>query len=172
MELRLVRTVEILQRKIERIEGLSRRISQLRGLIVLLGIVGYVVLSQGGYVQGSRLMILATIGVFIGAVVWHNRVIRGKKRHIQYQQIKRQHLARLTRDWQNIPQIQHSLPDSLHPFESDLDLFGPNSLHHLIDTAFSIEGSSLLHRWLTLLDPAVKEASRKQKLVRELIPLV
>jgi len=172
MELRLVRTVDILQRKIERIEGRSRRISQLRGLIVLLGIVGYVVLSQGGFVQGSRLIVLATIGVFIGAVVWHNRVIRGKKRHIQYQQIKRQHLARLTRDWQNIPQILHSGPDSLHPFESDLDLFGEGSLHHLIDTAFSIEGSTLLHRWLTLPDPAVREATRKQQMVQELIPLV
>ena len=106
MELRLVRTVSILQRKIEQLESRIRRISRLRGLIVLTGVIGYIALSQGGHVLASRLLVFITIGVFTGAVVWHNKVIRGKKRHLQYQQIKQQHIARLNRDWPTIPRIQ------------------------------------------------------------------
>ena len=143
----------------------------MRGVIVLAGVVAYMILSAGDHVTAVRLSVLATIGVFVGLAFWHSRVLRRRKRHSQYLVIKQQHLARLHREWESIPHIQSDHVSAEHPFESDLDLFGPRSLHHLIDTSFSVEGSALLRGWLTNLNPSSTEARRKQDLVKDLIPL-
>jgi len=101
----------------------------------------------------------------------HDRVIKSIKRHRTYATIKRDHIARIHRDWASIPAPTDTVIDAGHPFASDLDLAGPRSLHHLTDTAVTREGSELLLDWLTDTVPDINRTLNRQRLVKELTPL-
>ncbi|GCE16367.1 MutS family DNA mismatch repair protein [Dictyobacter kobayashii] len=58
-----------------------------------------------------------------------------------------------------------------HPFETDLDISGERSLHRLLNTGVSLEGTLRLRDWLLELEPDSAIINDRQVLVRELIPL-
>jgi hypothetical protein len=62
-------------------------------------------------------------------------------------------------------------PGTQHPFAADLDLIGDRSLHQLLNTAISSEGSQRLADWLTLTYPNKDVILQRQQLVRDLMPL-
>ena len=172
------RRLDALQRQIRRLEGrlqrldrLSRKFSRLRTALVLVGICCALAAERflGG---GSAWVTLGVFGAaFAAAAVWHRRLRRSGIRHAAWKRIKSLHVARLTHDWANIPQPPDVTPDPEHPFAADLNLFGPRSVHHLLDTSSSYGGCARLRTWL--LNPmdtpdAVRE---RQQIVRELIPL-
>ena len=154
-----------------RLDRLSRKFSRLRIALVLVGICCALVAER--FLGGSFTWL--TLGVFgaafVVAAVWHRRVYRSGIRHAVWKRIKSNHVARLTRDWANVPQPPDLPPDPEHPFAADLNLFGPRSVHHLLDTSASYGGCARLRTWL--LDPLeTPEAVReRQQIVRELIPL-
>ncbi len=154
-----------------RLDRLSRNFSRLRVGVVLVGICCALVAER--FLGGSFTWL--TLGVFgaafVVAAVWHRRVYRSGIRHAVWQRIKSIHVARLTRDWANVPQPPDLTPDPEHPFAADLNLTGPRSVHHLLDTSASYGGCARLRTWL--LDPLeTPEAVReRQQIVRELIPL-
>ncbi len=78
-------------------------------------------------------------------------------------------MARLALDWPHLPPPLFTTPRADHPLERDLDLVGPHSLHHLIDTTVSHEGGARLRDWLAAGEPDPEQASARQVLVRELI---
>ncbi len=171
------RRLDALRRQVERLDGrllrldrLSRNFSRLRTVLVLVGICGALVAERflGG---GFAWLILGVFGAaFVGAAVWHRRVCRSGIRHAVWKRIKSVHVARLTHDWANIPQPPDMAPHPEHPFAVDLNLFGPRSMHHLLDTSASYGGCARLRTWL--LNPLdTPEAVReRQRIVRELIP--
>jgi ABC-type multidrug transport system fused ATPase/permease subunit len=166
------RQIELLQHRLETLSQVSYRLSWLRaaiffaGLLALVGLIFYV---GGGWL--FWLTLLALVLLFGGVVYYHRRIERGILNYQTWQQIKLNQIARMTLDWANIPISVQYQPRFEHPFEADLDLVGGRSLHHLLDTAVSIEGSQLLKAWLTNPDPDLHEIARRQQLVRELIPL-
>ena len=172
------RRLDALQRQIKRLEGrlqrldrLSRNFSRLRTALVLVGICCALAAERflGG---GFAWLTLGVFGAaFAVAAVWHRRVHRSGIRHAAWKRIKSTHVARLMHDWANIPQPPDMTPEPEHPFAADLNLFGPRSVHHLLDTSASYGGCARLRTWL--LNPldtpdAVRE---RQQIVRELIPL-
>ena len=154
-----------------RLDRLSRKFSRLRIALVLVGICCALVAER--FLGGSFTWL--TLGVFgaafVVAAVWHRRVYHSVIRHAVWKRIKSNHVARLTRDWANVPQPPDLPPDPEHPFAADLNLFGPRSVHHLLDTSASYGGCARLRTWL--LDPLeTPEAVReRQQIIRELIPL-
>jgi DNA mismatch repair ATPase MutS len=58
-----------------------------------------------------------------------------------------------------------------HPFALDLDLVGERSLHQLVDTAVSLEGSQRLRDWLLTAAPDPASIQKRQMLVQELTPM-
>ena len=172
------RRLDALQRQIKRLEGrlqrldrLSRKFSRLRTALVLVGICCALAAERflGG---GFAWVTLGMFGAaFAAAAVWHRRLHRSSIRHAAWKRIKAMHVARLTHDWANIPQPPDMTPKPEHPFAADLNLFGPRSVHHLLDTSSSYGGCARLRTWL--LNPldtpdAVRE---RQQIIRELIPL-
>lgn len=172
------RRLDALQRQIKRLEGrlqrldrLSRNFSRLRTALVLVGICCALAAERflGG---GFAWVTLGMFGAaFAAAAVWHRRLHRSGIRHAAWKRIKAIHVARLTHDWANVPQPPDMTPEPEHPFAADLNLFGPRSVHHLLDTSASYGGCARLRTWL--LNPmdtpdAVRE---RQQIVRELIPL-
>ena len=82
--------------------------------------------------------------------------------------LKQVQVARIHLDWDKIPPSSQSSPDTAHPFEADLDITGERSLHRLLDTAVTIEGSNRLKSWLLNTRPDPVAIRKRQALVQEL----
>lgn len=167
-----------LERQISRLERnlVARRAASNRYAFLRLGIfVGGVLVSIAGFyfVNGwlGWPLLLLTIIAFNVVARYHRRVDQSIARHLAWLRLKRFQLARLNLDWAALPDLSAppALPD--HPFEIDLDLTGPRSLHRLIDTSTSREASLRLRDWLTQTHPDLEAAVQRQSLVKELLPL-
>ncbi len=116
-------------------------------------------------------LIAATLIVFNIIAYYHRRLLRSITSHEIWRELKSTQVARMDLNWESIPLFSTTPPDSEHPFEIDLDLTGKKSLHHLVDTAVSREGSARLRNWLLATESDLYEVTRRQEAVRELTPL-
>jgi hypothetical protein len=175
-------------KKAARLRALNNQIDRLKGRVEQLDRTSYRYswVRIAAFCVGSLVIGLAffAAGVWLAAfcaVVWlllfgvsvyaHRRVKRGIERYRLWLQIKSAQVARAQLVWDQIPTTFHLQPDPEHPFELDLDLTGKRSLHHLLDTAVSYEGSQRLRAWLTAPIPDPDLAVQRQQVVRELAPL-
>lgn len=166
------RLVARLDRRIAALSALSERLSWARLLIFL-----------GGSAASGALFFVRGPAIWIGSIlVWllpflfvvgaHRRIDAAVRRHRQFREIKRAHLARMALDWAQLPPAAPlPAPPHDHPFARDLNLTGARSLHHLIDTAATYDGSLRLQERLMERRPALEEVQRRQTLVRALRPL-
>jgi hypothetical protein len=167
----LRRQIARLDRRLRRLETLSRLYARGRAGIVLLGL-GLVLLVER--LCGTAFGLL-TAGVFLAGfptvVACHNRVKASIVRYTLWRRLKATHLARVLRDWQHIPHTPPAREEPEHVFAVDLNLTGDRSLLHLLDTAMSHGGSARLRTWL--LQPVLDagEIRTRQEQVRELVPL-
>jgi hypothetical protein len=99
---------------------------------------------------------------------YHKRIKTSIAKHEIWLKIKSTHAARLKLDWKNIPLPLDIPPQPEHPFEIDLDITGERSLHRLMDTAITREGSERLRNWLLSGVPDQQTIQERQFLVREL----
>ncbi|MFQ5630176.1 MAG: hypothetical protein ACE5I1_15515 [bacterium] len=166
------------ERQIHRIEKclVEKRTQSNKFTRYRLGIF-FAVLAISALLNFTLSETLAWTTFLVGMIVFgivafcHYKLIRSIKRHEIWLAWKSQQRARMQLDWQNIPQAQEISPDPEHPFELDLDITGPRSLHKLLDIAISKEGSERLRKWLRTTRPDHAGIKRRQSLVRELIPL-
>ena len=167
----LQRQIARLRRRQIELRATSNRLAWLRLIIFVAALA---LSAAAWYLVGLWLFVIslaAGLGLFGVAVAWHRRVDSSATHHASWLQLKQAQVARMKLDWENMPGLSWSLPDYDHPFEADLDLTGERSLHRLLDTAVSDEGSQLLRAWLAAPVPDLAEIFRRQNLVRELIPL-
>lgn len=168
-----------LQRQIRRLESrlvelriLSDRLSLLRLVVFVIGVLVSIVIlnSAGGLAFWSE---AAAALVAFGLVVrMHRRVQHGIARYVLWRRMKVAHIARIQLDWEHIPASLESAASPDHPFESDLDMTGERSVHRLLNTAVSVEGSTRLRDWLLNTIPDRMVIVRRQAIVSELTPLV
>jgi hypothetical protein len=167
----LQRQIDRLGKRIERLHRISNRLSWLRlGIFstgLLLGGVIWYFFGLGYLFWGD---VTLTLGLFVVIVLRHRRLNYNIDQHTVWRQIKLAHLARMHLDWDQLPGVSRFQPHYSHPFEADLDLTGDFSLHRLLDTAVSLEGSRYLRNWLTNTTPSLEIIHHRQALVRELIP--
>ena len=167
----LEREIARLQTRIERREVISNRFSWGRVAIFFIGLA----ISIGSYFLSGWLVAIAlailTIVVYAFVAYIHGKIERSIRHHRMWQSIKRTHIARMRLDWENIPDALVEPVSPEHPFASDLDIVGPRSLHRLLNTAVSREGTKRLQQWLLATMPDKDAIARRQVLVRELTPL-
>ena len=155
----LERQIKRIQNKLDRLKAASNRFSRIRLFTFFtgagLGIALYYLASTwlGWSVLGLAFLIF-NVEVFL-----HRKVESAILRYAIWQQIKQTQLARLTLNWQKIPVSRIGSPSKDHAFAIDLDLTGENSLHQLLDTAISEEGSRLLQEWLLNPQPQKRLSS-------------
>jgi hypothetical protein len=107
--------------------------------------------------------------VFVALVRYHRLVRRRRDRAAALHDINVEALERLGRRWQYVPMRHTVQADRLHPYAADLDLFGPASLLHLLDTTRTEMGQSTLAGWL--LNGAEPNILReRQRAMAELAP--
>ena len=168
----LERQIKRIQNKLDRLKAASNHFSRIRLFTFFagagLGIALYYLASTwlGWSVLGLAFLIF-NVEVFL-----HRKVESAIFRYAIWQQIKQTQLARLTLDWQQIHVPRIGSPSKDHPFAIDLDLTGESSLHQLLDTAISEEGSRLLQEWLLNPQPQKEVILKRQRLVKELLPMI
>lgn len=104
-------------------------------------------------------------------LIYYNRIGQIMRRHQIWLDIKTTQLARIRLNWEQIPDPPEYRPDEQHPFEVDLNVTGPKSLHHLVDMAVSRGGSERLRHWLLQMTPDQQTISARQQILQELRPL-
>lgn len=146
----------------------SRNLSRARFWTFLIGIAATIAAFNWLGATIGWLVAIAAFGMFIILVAMHRGINTGITRRRLWLRIKQTQIARIQLDWGRIPAPAQLQPNPKHPFESDLDLVGERSLHHLINTATSVEGSNRLHEWFTNTQPEQQVILERQQLVREL----
>ncbi|MCA9928449.1 MAG: hypothetical protein KC419_08230, partial [Anaerolineales bacterium] len=106
---------------------------------------------------------------FIGAVIVHRRIEASITRLTIWCDLKQDHVARMQLDWDHIPKTLPLPAPFDHPFALDIDLVGEYSVHRLLDTTVSAEGSRRLRDWLINTDPQMDVILQRQAQVRELV---
>jgi MutS domain V len=141
-------------------------------IVLFLATVGIFFVAWGGgggtpfYVTGVGALV-----AFIAAVGYHDHLERRLHRIRTKRKINEQGLARLSRDWSNLPIVPIEVPSKHLATANDLDLFGKASLFQLLCRADTDAGQTMLRDWLT--DPATPDqVASRQQAVRELAPLL
>lgn len=166
----LERQAARLERRIISLNALSDQYVRVRvGVVAVAAIVVFLAFSMVSSAAGWISLALA-LAAFNIVAVYHGRVKNSIRQHQALCGIKRTHIARIRLEWERLP-FSLNIETGDHPFALDLDLVGERSLHRLIDTAVSREGSLRLGEWLldTTPDPACIQ--ERQALIRELIPM-
>ena len=159
-----------LNHRIDALSSVSNRYSWLRVLVFVGGVVG---VSVAYFAVGAWLfwLVLALwIVLFVGVVALHRRVERAITRATLLRTFHATQAARAAVAWDDLPPARFVTPRFDHPFEGDLDLVGPHSVHRLLDLAVSPGGSERLRAWLTAPHPDADAIAQRQTLVRELTP--
>jgi len=163
--------IERIGRKIEVLSAKSNKISKIRITVFITGVL-FSYLVYGLLTDSLYLLCLAfwIIG-FLFLIDIHNKVELTVDKFEHLSATKKEHIARMDLDWDNIKYNPTGLNIKNHPFAGDLDIVGKHSLHHLIDTSIYSASSNLLLDWLLSSSPNKEDVLKRQKQVKELIPL-
>ena len=107
--------------------------------------------------------------IFLVLVQQHRSLGAVRGRALLLAEINREGIARVRRDWDDLPLHDGQSPDGTHPYDGDLDITGRASLLHLLDTTTSTLGRSWLRRWLLESTPLAVTRERQAAVV-ELAP--
>ena len=164
----LDRQIARLRRRGEFLNAISRKYWNARRVIFVAGAL--LALAFCNFAGSTVAWFVAALLAIVFSVVtfFHTRVRDSITRNSLLIEIKQVQIARINLDWDRIPAADPSLPVTGHPFETDLDITGERSLHRLIDSAVTKEGSERLKSWLLNTQPDAQSIQHKQKLVREL----
>lgn len=147
------RQLQRLQKRIDRLEQRSNRYGWTRVCIFFAGLlIGLCVAFFAGWWLALACFLL-TILIFSIVASYQQRVDRSLARHKVWKYIKGTEIARMQLDWNAIPDAYTPEQQTSHPFEIDLDITGKHSLHRLINTAISSEGTQRLREWLLTTRP-------------------
>jgi hypothetical protein len=166
-----------LHRLIGRIERLikggtvvSSRFTTYRLAIFITGVICTVTLYRAGWYHSGNSVLAGLVVLFLIVASYHNRLEQGIHRLRLWTGIKSAHLARVQLAWSQIPSKPLE-PFPTHVYAQDLDVTGPHSLLHLLDTTVSDQGRSRLTLWLLTQPPEPRVWEARQALVKELCRL-
>jgi hypothetical protein len=166
----LPRRIDRLDKHIQYLQARGQRYTWVR-LGVLLG--GGALTWMASKLLGEPwgwIAVLGSLIIFLGVALSQRRLDGWIETLQTWRVIKAEQLARVNLDWDRIPTPALPIQSGRTPLEIDLDLTGLRSIHHLVDWAVSIEGSTRLANWLSKDNPNIEEIESRQQIVRELVP--
>jgi hypothetical protein len=167
----LLHRIDGLEARLVRLRASDRRFSWYRLGVLLLGLTAVAAVDILFGTPAIRWALLASALAFLGVVALNRRVEAGIQRFSIWRELRLSQLARLRLDWEHIPLPAAMVSENRSSLDIDLDLTGSRSLHHLLDTSVSEEGSWELAAWLTAGEPDVNQIRERQATVRELARL-
>lgn len=162
---------EILKYK-EKRNKLSNLISKLS--IIRLIIVGIAVITSYYFYKDENIIFLVLalvleLLVFIIIAYYHNQKINEKKEYDIYININKKGIDRLNGNFKENEDIGEEFLNIEHPFISDLDVFGRNSLFQMVNSTKTKFGRKKLSEILSLNKiPTKDEILKRQEAIKEL----
>lgn len=153
----------------EKINHLSRQIktySRIRIIWFLLGIIMVYFASTTTWFWVSLLFFVLVL-VFVIIAVQHGRLIDRKKESNVFLSLYRNELSALAGDFSSFNDGKE-FADSHHPYASDLDLFGKESVFQMLNRNFSNAGKVFLASVLNTLEKSGNTIRIRQKAIEEL----
>jgi len=166
---KLQRLLGLIERLISRGTQASSAYTKWRLAIFLTGLICTVGLYKAAWYQTGNLALGGFVALFALIASYHSRLEQRIHRLRLWHTLKSVHLARIRLDWSAIPLPPGARPES-HGYANDLDLVGPRSLLHLLDTTVSDHGRDRLASWLLTQPPAEVQWETRRRLVQELTP--
>jgi ABC-type multidrug transport system fused ATPase/permease subunit len=157
-----------LDRRLSRLTQQANRWSWLRLGAFIGGIIASFALYFAAGTTAFWIALALTILVFAIAVFQHRKFETQITTFSLWREIKAVHVARIGLDWAKMPPTPF---EATHPLAIDLDLVGPRSVHHLLDTTVAHEASTRLRDWLLNTAPDLSVIQHRQALVKELMAL-
>jgi hypothetical protein len=167
----LAHRIARLKRRSQQLESLSNKYWRARRVLLICGVVLALLLCK--LAGSATVLILAALFVVVFVLVahYHSRVRDSITRNALMLNIKRVQVARINLDWEQMPPSDQTPPEPNHPFETDVDVTGERSLHRLLDSAVTKEGSRRLSSWLLNQRPDPLVIEQRQSLIHELSEL-
>ncbi len=130
-----------------------RRCARWRLLLFLVGVSALVAALSTPHLfhAGMAVVVVSTVAFVVAAGV-QERAERDRVRAERLRTWYRRSLARLERDWKELPPSRYTPPENDAWWADDLDLFGSGSLFQLVENTQTPLGRERLARWL--LEPA------------------
>lgn len=142
--------------------------------IMRLGIV-LAAIGAGYYFFKIENIILLIVSILIGllafiiAAIFHNKKIRDRKEAELFISINNRGINRINGNFKNVEDKGEEFLDEKHPFSSDLDVFGRNSLFQMINSTKTKFGREKLSKILSLKEiPTREEIIKRQEAIKEL----
>ena len=165
----LARIISRTERLLAKGTSASARVTRWRLVLFLVGLVCAITFYKLGWYQSGNITVAGFVAVFVTVAAYHNRLESRIHRLRLWKGIKAAHLARIRLDWSAIPPRSGESP-AFHLYAQDLDLIGPHSLTHLLDTTVSDQGGERLRLWVLVQPPPASVWATRQALVQELAP--
>jgi len=149
------------------LERLDSRVADWRlWTVFVIGVAAWLAWGQQLF---SPWGLILPAGVFIGLMLWHERVVQRRDRARRVLAFYEAGLRRVEGRWAGTGNDGARFLDPKHPYAIDLDIFGRGSLFELLCTARTRAGEECLASWL--LAPASPAAIHaRQEAVAELRP--
>jgi len=144
----------------------SRWVSWLRVAVFLTGAVLTYYFFANNSLEAGFLSLLAAYGVFVVVLRWHSRLNFAYRQLALLRQVNEQACDRLQGRLHKFSTGEEFI-DAQHPYTSDLDIFGHNSLFQLLNQSWTGVGKQRLADWLRAAATS-EEIRRRQQAVAEL----
>src|SRR5688500_6634731 len=144
---------------LQRYDKLDSNIAFLRLVAAGVFLVLAWLVWTSAYLSGWLLLVPAS--VFLGLVIYHERVFQKRNAARKTVRFYEEGIARIEDQWIGRGRSAFTLGDDLHLYAADLDIFGKGSLFELLCTARTSSGETILANWLT------SPASRDEILLRQ-----
>lgn len=165
----LERLLGLIERLTARGTKASSAYTKWRLAIFLTGLICTVALYKTEWYRTGNSALGGFVALFALIASYHSRLEQRIHRLRLWHALKSVHLARIRLDWPAVPLPPGTRPES-HAYANDLDLVGPRSLLHLIDTTVSDHGRDRLISWLLTQPPSDAHWKARRRLVQELTP--
>lgn len=146
----------------------ANKISNLRLLIVLLGIIAVVLLYRAFGVFPAFVVSVVLLAVFVLLVIKHRSYTKKKNYFSILTEINREGKDRAEGKWNAFSDTGDEFLDKDHPYALDLDIFGQGSLFQWINTTTTSCGRKKLKEYLTCPPHKIETIKKRQQAILEL----
>lgn len=160
--------MEVLKNQIESIETRLNRISNLRGVTALLGLIAFVRCVMNKDMLMFILFIICAI-LFLALVIYYDKIFMQNSNNKSKLIVVTKRKKRLTGEWGDFEETGEDFSGKNPGVEKDLDIFGENSLFQYLCTANTKDGKMKLAGYLDGSENNKKIIYERQDAVKELI---
>lgn len=160
--------IERFENRLQLLISKSKTFSLIRLFVFFVLTIFFLGLYIYNYKTSATIIASVLGAVFLVLMHNHSKIEKSIKRFRLYIQIKKEELARLELDWENIPILDNRFINNPTNIEQDLNITEKNGLLQLISIGVSGGGINILREWLSGKSANISEIVARQKIVREL----